>query len=69
MRSLRRPLSGQFQQSPPQRLAPSSASARGASTVTIRGSSFESGATLTIGGKSTAATFADMNKLFPCPPS
>jgi hypothetical protein len=37
--------------------------AAGGTTVTIRGSGFQSGVTLTIGGKSVAATFIDMNTL------
>ena len=44
-------------------LNPSSGSAAGGTTVTIRGSGFVSGATVTIGGKSANATFTDVNTL------
>ncbi len=44
-------------------ISPASAPASGGATLTIRGSGFQSGATVTIGGKSAAATFVDMNTL------
>ena len=44
-------------------IVPAGGPAAGGTTVTIRGSGFQSGATLTIGGKSVAATFVDMNTL------
>ncbi len=44
-------------------LAPVSGPAAGGTTLTIRGSGFVSGATVTIGGKSAAVTFKDMNTL------
>jgi hypothetical protein len=42
---------------------PASALAAGGTTLTIRGSGFQSGATVTIGGKSVATTFVDINTL------
>jgi DNA-binding beta-propeller fold protein YncE len=42
---------------------PASAPASGGTTVTIRGSGFQSGATAAINGKSAATTFKDMNTL------
>jgi len=44
-------------------ISPASASALGGATLTIRGSGFQSGATVTIGGKSAATTFVDINTL------
>jgi len=44
-------------------LSPPSGSASGGTILTIRGSGFQSGATATIGGKSAATTFKDMNTL------
>jgi hypothetical protein len=44
-------------------VSPASALAAGGTTLTIRGSGFQSGATVTIGGKSAAAMFVDMNTL------
>jgi hypothetical protein len=44
-------------------ISPASASALGGTTLTIRGSGFQSGATTTIEGKSAATTFVDMNTL------
>ncbi|HXN50296.1 MAG TPA: IPT/TIG domain-containing protein [Candidatus Acidoferrum sp.] len=44
-------------------IAPASASAAGGTTLTIRGSGFQSGATVTIGGKSAATKFVDINTL------
>lgn len=44
-------------------LTPASGPAAGGTTLTIRGSGFVSGATVTIGGKSAAVTFKDMNTL------
>jgi len=44
-------------------LTPASGSAAGGTTLTIRGSGFLSGATVTIGGKSAGVTFKDMNTL------
>jgi hypothetical protein len=44
-------------------ISPASAPASGGATLTIRGSGFQSGATVTIGGKSAAATFVDINTL------
>jgi hypothetical protein len=43
--------------------APSTGPVAGGTTVTIRGSGFQSGAVVTVGGKSAAATFVDMNTL------
>ena len=42
---------------------PTSVSASGGATLTIRGSGFQSGAMVSIGGKSAAATFVDINTL------
>ncbi len=44
-------------------IAPQSVSALGSATVTIRGSGFQSGANVSINGKSAATTFKDMNTL------
>src|SRR5712692_8234070 len=44
-------------------ISPASAAASGGATLAIRGSGFQSGATVTIGGKSAAATFVDINTL------
>jgi IPT/TIG domain len=44
-------------------LSPASAPSAGGTTLTLRGSGFQSGATATIGGKSAATTFVDMNTL------
>ncbi len=44
-------------------LTPASGPAAGGNTLTIRGSGLVSGATVTIGGKSAAVTFKDMNTL------
>jgi hypothetical protein len=44
-------------------LSPTSGPAAGGTTVTIRGSGFVSGVTVTIGGKSATVTFKDMNTL------
>jgi len=44
-------------------VSPTSAPASGGTTLTLRGSGFQSGAAVTIGGKSAAATFVDMNTL------
>jgi hypothetical protein len=50
-------------------LNPSSAAAAGGATVTVRGSGFVSGATVTLGGKPAAATFTDANTLTIVTPS
>jgi IPT/TIG domain-containing protein len=44
-------------------LTPASGSSAGGGAVTIRGSGFVSGATVTIGGQSASVTFKDMNTL------
>jgi IPT/TIG domain len=44
-------------------ISPASVPAAGGTTLTIRGSGFQSGATAMIGGKSAATTFVDMNAL------
>jgi hypothetical protein len=44
-------------------LAPSMGSAAGGATLTIRGSGFVSGTTVTIGGKAATVTYKDMNTL------
>jgi len=44
-------------------ISPASVAASGGATLTIRGSGFQSGASVTIGGKSAAATFVDINTL------
>ena len=44
-------------------VAPASGAASGGTLVTIRGSGFQSGITLTIGGKQAAVTFKDVNTL------
>jgi len=44
-------------------ISPASGPASGRTTLTLRGSGFQSGATVTISGKSAAATFVDINTL------
>ena len=44
-------------------ISPASAAAAGGTTLTIRGSGFQSGATVTLGGKSAATKFVDINTL------
>jgi hypothetical protein len=44
-------------------LAPSAGAAAGGTSVTLTGSGFQSGTTATLGGKSLAVTFKDMNTL------
>jgi hypothetical protein len=44
-------------------ISPASIPAAGGTTLTIRGSGFQSGATVTIGGKNVPATFVDINTL------
>ena len=44
-------------------LNPAAGSAAGGTTVTLRGSGFQSGITATLGGKSATVTFTDMNTL------
>ena len=44
-------------------LSPSQGSAAGGTTLVIRGSGFQSGVSVTIGGKAATATFNDMNTL------
>jgi hypothetical protein len=44
-------------------ISPISAAAAGGTTLTIRGSGFQSGATVSIGGKAAATTFVDINTL------
>jgi hypothetical protein len=44
-------------------IAPASGSSSGGATLTVRGSGFQTGATATIGSKSVAVTFVDMNTL------
>jgi hypothetical protein len=44
-------------------LNPSNGPAAGGTQITIRGSGFQSGVTVTIGGKTATATFVDMNTL------
>jgi hypothetical protein len=44
-------------------VTPSSGSAAGGTTLTIRGSGFQSGITVAIGGKTASVTFKDMNTL------
>jgi hypothetical protein len=44
-------------------VSPASTPAAGGTTLTIRGSGFQSGATITIGGKNILATFVDINTL------
>ena len=50
-------------------LTPSTVAAAGGTTVTIRGSGFQSGATVTISGKAAAVTFKDANTLMVVTPS
>jgi hypothetical protein len=44
-------------------VSPSSASASGGAVLTIRGSGFQSGATVSIAGKSAPTSFVDINTL------
>ena len=44
-------------------LSASTVPVAGGASITIRGSGFQSGIKVTIGGKSTAATFVDMNTI------
>lgn len=44
-------------------LSPANGSASGGTNITLRGSGFQSGAKVTIGGKNVAAAFRDMNTL------
>jgi hypothetical protein len=44
-------------------VTPGSGASAGGTTLTIRGSGFQSGTTVTIGGKSATVTFKDMNTL------
>jgi hypothetical protein len=44
-------------------LSPSSGSVSGGSTVTVRGSGFQSGVTATLGGKAATVALTDMNTL------
>jgi IPT/TIG domain len=44
-------------------VTPASGPASGGTTLTIRGSGFQSGTTVTIGGKAASVTFKDMNTL------
>jgi len=44
-------------------ISPASAAAEGGTSLTIRGSGFQSGAAVTVGGKNAAATFVDVNTL------
>jgi hypothetical protein len=44
-------------------LTPAAGPAAGGTTITVRGSGFQSGATATLGGNSAAVTFVDMNTL------
>jgi hypothetical protein len=44
-------------------ITPSTVAASGGATVTIRGSGFQSGTTVTINGKIAGATFKDVNTL------
>ncbi|HEX8872529.1 MAG TPA: IPT/TIG domain-containing protein, partial [Candidatus Acidoferrum sp.] len=50
-------------------LAPSAGPASGGQSITIRGSGFQSSTTATLGGKSAAVTFKDMNTLLVTVPS
>jgi hypothetical protein len=50
-------------------ISPASGPAPGGTTVTIRGSGFETGASLSIGGKTASVTFVDMNTLKVVTPS
>lgn len=49
-------------------LSPSSGSAGGGTTITLRGSGFVSGITATLGGKQTTVSFQDANTLIPTTP-
>jgi len=44
-------------------ITPDNGPATGGLTLTIRGSGFQNGASASIGGKSTAVTFVDMNTI------
>lgn len=50
-------------------LAPAAGAAAGGTQITIRGSGFQSGAAVTIGGKSAAVTFKDQNTLIVTTPA
>jgi len=50
-------------------VAPATVAATGGATLTIRGSGFQSGSTVTINGKSTSVTFNDANTLSVATPS
>jgi len=50
-------------------IAPATVAASGGATLTIRGSGFQSGSTVTINGKSTSVTFKDANTLSVATPS
>lgn len=50
-------------------VAPSAAPAQGGTTLSIRGSGFQNGVKVTIGGKPASATFRDMNTLTVVTPS
>ncbi len=50
-------------------IAPATVAATGGATLTIRGSGFQSGSTVTINGKSTSVTFKDANTLSVATPS
>jgi hypothetical protein len=44
-------------------LSPASGPASGGTSITLRGSGFQTGTKVTIGGKPTSVTFKDMNTL------
>jgi hypothetical protein len=50
-------------------IAPATVATTGGATLTIRGSGFQSGSTVTINGKSTSVTFKDANTLSVATPS
>jgi len=50
-------------------IAPATVSATGGATLTVRGSGFQNGATVSINGKSASATFKDINTLLVVTPS
>ena len=50
-------------------LTPTAGTAAGGTTLTIRGSGFQSGVTVSIGGKGAAVTFKDMNTLMVVTPA
>jgi len=50
-------------------LTPTAGTAAGGTTLTIRGSGFQSGATVSLGGKAAAVTFKDMNTLMVVTPA